>query len=213
MPQSAKVAFHTSPRQEPDAQQRPESTRAAILDAAVALYHERGVTQTTASAIIARSGVGRATFYRHFADQDEVLNQALKRDFDSMLAAYQAQRYEQENVEVQIVEDMVWFVRQLKSQPALALLFGEQRDQFLPRINATLAEFHNAALVFMRPIFDRAKREGRIRAGMTLQAYADWVTFVGTSLLVVDAPFTADEFRLRDTIRLCLLPSLVNDDK
>ena len=211
MEQTAKEALHTSLRNKLDVTQRPESTRGAILDAAVALYHEQGVTQTTASAIIARSGVGRATFYRHFTDQDEVLNQALKRDFESMLAAYQAQRYEQENLEVQIVEDMIWFLRQLRGQPALALLFGEQRDQFLPRINATLTEFHNAALIFVRPIFDRAKLEGRIREGVTLQAYVDWVTFLGTSLQVVDAPFTADEFRLRDTLRLCLLPSLVND--
>lgn len=211
MEQIAEQDLHTGLRTKLDLSQRPESTRGAILDAAVALYHEQGVTQTTASAIIARSGVGRATFYRHFTDQDEVLNHALKRDFESMLAAYQAQRYEQQNLEVQIVEDMIWFLRQLRSQPALALIFGEQRDQFLPRINATLSEFHKAALIFIRPIFDRAKLEGRIRDGVTLQTYADWVTFIGTSLQVVDAPFTEDEFRLRDTFRHCLLPSLISD--
>lgn len=177
----------------------------------MALYHEQGVNQTTVSAIVARSGVGRATFYRYFADQDEVLNQALKRDFESVIADYEAQWYEQSNLEVQIVEDMVWFLRQLKIQPALGLLFGEQRDQFLPRINATLAEFHNAALTSVRPIFDRAKLEGRIREGVTLQAYVDWVTFVATSLQVVDSPFSTDEFRLRDLLRHYLLPSLVND--
>ena len=194
-----------------DAPQRVENTRHAILDAAVALYHRQGVTQTTASAVISASGVGRATFYRHFADQDEVLNQALKRDFEIMLGAYQAQRYEHSTVEEQIVEDTMWFLRQFRMQPALSLLFGEQRDQFLPRINATLTGFREAARNCVSPTFERAKSEQRIRAGVTLEAYVDWVTFVTTSLQVVDAPFTNDEFKLRDTLRRHLLPSLVKD--
>ena len=191
--------------------QRGESTRHAILDAAVALYHERGVTQTTASAIISASGVGRATFYRHFADQDEVLNQALRRDFESMLAAYEAERYEHGAIEAQIVEDTVWFVRQLRAQPALSLLFGAQRDQFLSRINATLAGFREATRNCVSPNFERARSENRIRQGVTLESYVDWVTFVATSLQVVDAPFAHDEFSLRDTLRHFLLPSLVKD--
>ena len=191
--------------------QRGESTRHAILDAAVALYHERGVTQTTASAIIAASGVGRATFYRHFADQDEVLNQALKRDFEHMLSAYEAERYEHGTVEAQIVEDTMWFLRQHRMQPALSLLFGAQRDWFLPRINATLAEFREATRNCVSPNFERARRENRIRNGVTLETYVDWVTFVATSLQVVDAPFAHDEFSLRETLRRFLLPSLVKD--
>ena len=194
-----------------DTTQRVENTRHAILDAAVALYHDRGVTQTTASAIISASGVGRATFYRHFADQHEVLIQALQRDFESMLGAYAEHRYEHRGLEAQIVEDMVWFLRQLKIQPALSLLFGEQRDQFLPQINATLAEFHEAARNCVSPTFERAKSENRIRDGITLDTYVDWVTFVATSLQVVDAPFSDDEFKLRDTLRDYLLPSLVKD--
>ena len=191
--------------------QRLENTRRAILDAAVKLYHAQGVAQTTASAIIMESGVGRATFYRHFADQDEVLNQALKRDFESMLGAYEAQRYEHRSLEVQIVEDMAWFLRQLQAQPALSLLFGRQRDQFLPRINATLNEFRKAAQVYVLPNFERARREGRLREGVTVEAYVDWVTFVATSVQVVDAPFSRDDFKLRDTLRHFLLPSLIMD--
>ena len=190
---------------------RSENTRQAILDAAVTLYHAQGVAQTTASAIISASGVGRATFYRHFADQDEVLNQALKRDFESMLGAYTAQTYQHGTLEAQIVEDMGWFLRQMQVQPALSLLFGPQRDQFLPRINATLAEFRKAAQIYVLPIFERAQAEGRIREGVTVESYVDWVTFIATSLQVVDAPFSTDDFKLRDTLRYFLLPSLIRD--
>ena len=128
-----------------------------------------------------------------------------------MLRAYEAQRYEHRTVEEQIVEDTMWFLRQLRKLPALSLLFGEQRDQFLPRINATLAGFQEAARNCVSPTFERAGRENRIREGVTLATYVDWVTFVTTSLQVVDAPFAHDDFQLRDTLRRYLLPSLVRD--
>ncbi|SVB28203.1 uncharacterized protein METZ01_LOCUS181057 [marine metagenome] len=188
--------------------QRVESTRHAILDAAVELYQNQGVEKTTVSAIIMASGVGRTTFYRHFVDQDEVLNQALLREFEVMMGEFEAQRFEHESLEAQIIEDMVWFFRQLSSRPALSLLF-DRKNQFVSRINATLQGFRLAGMTCTKPTFDRAQREGCLRVGVTLENYVDWVTFVITSLEIVEAPFTRDEFQLRDTLRRFLIPSLI----
>lgn len=189
---------------------RIESTRHAVLDAAVALYQDQDVQSTTVSAIIMASGVGRTTFYRHFDDQDDVLNQALLRDFQSMMSEFEAQRFEHDSLEAQIVEDMVWFVRQLSLRPALALLFKPGK-RFVSRINETLQGFRQAGMICTRPTFERAMREGRLREGVTLERYVDWVTFVITSLEIVEAPFTMDEFELRETLRRFLVPSLIND--
>ena len=188
--------------------QRVESTRHAILDAAVDLYQNQGVDRTTVSAIIIASRVGRTTFYRHFVDQDDVLNQALLRDFDAMMAEFEAQRFEHESLEAQIIEDMVWFIRQLSCRPALSLLF-DRKNQFVSRINATLQGFKRAGTICNKPTFERARREGCLRPGVTLENYVDWVTFVITSLEIVEAPFTRDEFQLRDTLRRFLIPSLI----
>jgi AcrR family transcriptional regulator len=49
-----------------------QRTRARIVDAAEALHGEVGPARTTISAIAERAGVTRATFYRHFSD-DETL--------------------------------------------------------------------------------------------------------------------------------------------
>ncbi len=206
---SAKQATKPGPR----ANQRTEATRRSILDAAVKLYGEQGVEQTTISAIIAASGVGRTTFYRHFEDQDDVLNQALQRDFESLLADFEAQRHEHDSLEAQIVDDMIFFARQLSNRPALALLFEGDKNQFYQRVHDTLESFRDAGLAFAKPTFERAQREGRLREGMTLQGYVDWTTFVVTSLQVVDTPFAADEIRLRDMMVNYLVPSLVGERK
>jgi AcrR family transcriptional regulator len=53
-------------RWEPDA-------RGRLVEAAMALYAERGFDQTTVADIAARAGLTERTFFRHFADKREVL--------------------------------------------------------------------------------------------------------------------------------------------
>lgn len=49
--------------------ERQAETRQRIVDAAVALHTTIGPAQTTVSAVAARAGVQRHTFYRHFPDE------------------------------------------------------------------------------------------------------------------------------------------------
>lgn len=51
---------------------RPDARR-RLADAAVELYAERGVAETTVAAIAERAGLTERTFFRHFADKREVL--------------------------------------------------------------------------------------------------------------------------------------------
>jgi AcrR family transcriptional regulator len=58
---------------------RPRSAEAdrAIMDATVALLSEVGIEQTTVSAVIARSGVARATVYRRWPNREALIDAAL----------------------------------------------------------------------------------------------------------------------------------------
>jgi len=61
---------------------RPESAsevpaRAQILDAAAALFTERGVAATTTRMIAERVGIRQASLYYHFATKDELLGELL----------------------------------------------------------------------------------------------------------------------------------------
>src|SRR2546423_275226 len=50
-----------------------DRTRAAIVDAALALFQEQGFTETTVDAIAERADVGRRTFFRYFPAKESVL--------------------------------------------------------------------------------------------------------------------------------------------
>ena len=196
-------------------QARTEDTRHAILDAAVALYEAQGVEGTTTSAVIDRSGLGRTTFYRYFRDADEVLNQAVIRDFDAVMADFAAQRHEHPSLAAQIVEDMLWFIRQLRRRPALKLLFADNSAQLYERLNVALTACTRATLACIRPTFERAQRQGRLRPGVTLEKYVEWCSFVGMSLQIVDFFVASDEAQLRAMLQDFLVPSLIvpNDEK
>lgn len=58
---------------------RPRSAEAdrAIMDATVALLSEVGIERTTVSAVIARSGVARATVYRRWPTREALIDAAL----------------------------------------------------------------------------------------------------------------------------------------
>ncbi len=60
--------------------------RDAILDAAGALFLQRGYPKTTIAAIAERAHVGVATVFRHFKSKEGVLAALSQRDIDKILA-------------------------------------------------------------------------------------------------------------------------------
>jgi AcrR family transcriptional regulator len=52
---------------------RPSAARTRILDAAAALFTEHGVRGVGVDTVIARSGVAKATLYRHFPSKDDLV--------------------------------------------------------------------------------------------------------------------------------------------
>jgi AcrR family transcriptional regulator len=51
----------------------PDKVRERLVDAAFALFSERGFDRTTVDDIAARAGVGRTTFFRHFGTKEQVI--------------------------------------------------------------------------------------------------------------------------------------------
>jgi AcrR family transcriptional regulator len=62
------VATAKKPRTKP-----PEERREELMDAAQALFLEKGVVQTTIEQITVAAGVAKGTFYLHFYSKDDVL--------------------------------------------------------------------------------------------------------------------------------------------
>ena len=72
----------------PKSSRRSESSRFAILDAAVALCREEGYSKLSIEAIAARAGVGKHTIYRWWPSKGAVLTEALDREMTAGSAMF-----------------------------------------------------------------------------------------------------------------------------
>src|SRR5271170_825312 len=59
------------------ARQKSEEAHSRVVDAAVALFTERGIESTSMDAIARASGVSKATIYRHWPDKDALCLEVL----------------------------------------------------------------------------------------------------------------------------------------
>lgn len=88
---SLSSAESASPKPEPEyvkvekADRRILRTRRMLSEAILALIVEKPYEAITVSDITARADVNRATFYHHFQTIDELLNYALKAQFDELV--------------------------------------------------------------------------------------------------------------------------------
>ncbi|HVO41987.1 MAG TPA: TetR/AcrR family transcriptional regulator [Aggregatilineales bacterium] len=62
-------------------------TRALLRDALTALILEKGYDAVTVQDIVDRANLGRATFYLHYRDKEDLLITSLKETFDGLVSA------------------------------------------------------------------------------------------------------------------------------
>ena len=63
----------------------PEERRQDILDAAVKVFGEKGITRTTVSDIVGAAGVAKGTFYLYLNSKEELLGALKERFVDEIL--------------------------------------------------------------------------------------------------------------------------------
>jgi TetR/AcrR family transcriptional regulator, transcriptional repressor for nem operon len=66
--------------------QEKAETHDAVLKRASRLFRERGIETTSVSDVMAEAGLTHGGFYRHFANKDALVAEALRETFDSILS-------------------------------------------------------------------------------------------------------------------------------
>lgn len=127
-------------------------TRLAIVDAARALFHEKGYVETTVDEIAERADVAQRTFFRYFpskqavlfADFEELFAQ-LMRDIESrpedeppLLSLFVAMRQHTREVEARF-ETLTWVMETAEKCGGLGVEGAVLRDQKVERLTQVIA--------------------------------------------------------------------------
>jgi AcrR family transcriptional regulator len=144
----------TTVRRRPDDSRRSESSRRAILDAALDISRDEGYARLTVEAIAARAGVGKQTIYRWWPSKAAVLLEAI----DEQATADAASFPDSDDL-LDDLRTMVTIVARLQAResfrPHLTALIGEAQQD--PELRSALLE------QFIRP--RRAPILARLRRG------------------------------------------------
>lgn len=102
-----------------------------ILDATLQRILQVGVRRSSLDDIARRSGVNRVTIYRRFENKDTLIEAALSREIDRMLAEATAIVTATSEVEAQIEETVLYILRLTRTHPLVTRLLEVAPEEVL----------------------------------------------------------------------------------
>lgn len=131
----------------------PDDVRRAILDATLRLYLEKGYAGTNTDEVASLSSVSKQTIYRHFADKDDLVREAIK----SLIAATEEQGAESFDVLAES-QDLERDLRLFARQHIFDVIRAENM-QMRRRIISEADRFPDIALAWYEAAPKRAKEK------------------------------------------------------
>ena len=146
-----------------------EQTREAIVSAALRLFAERGYVGVRVEDIARESGVSRATFYKHFAERDEILGEL----FGRLLATGDRIEASGDGAEARVLSLLDQIAAQMLEQEALTRFVYSlpvRHDAVLPGGAAPPAAFER-----VRAELEAGRAVGALRTDVPFDAVVEVV--------------------------------------
>jgi len=180
----------------------PEQAQERLLDAAIECLQRYGLEKTGVGDIAAAAGVSKPTIYNYFSSRDELLHSALGRAGRALGERIVEHARSFETPADQVVEAVLFCLREIPNEPGLAVTSRSQADTFGARAalrptSITIAEHA------LREIFaDRSDLLDEVAE--VAEILIRWLL----SLLAVDGPVPRSEHELRALLHRRMIPGL-----
>jgi AcrR family transcriptional regulator len=180
----------------------PEQARERLMDAAIACLQRYGLEKTGVGDIAAAAGVTKPTIYAYFESRDELVQSALTRAAQALGERLVAHARRFASPADQVVEAVLFALREIPNEPGLAVTSRGQSDGFGAR-----AALRPAGLAVARRVLGelfQGRPELLDDADEVAEILIRWLL----SLLSVDGPVAREEDELRALLHRRMIPGL-----
>ena len=118
-------------------EQKKSQTRKAILDAAVRLFAEKGVEQTSMEELARAAGIGKATIYGYFSTKNEIFLAYCEEEVDYAFSILEKKQDENAPLAEQLVALMIGQLTYVTSNREFGRIFS--REMLFPADQASVA--------------------------------------------------------------------------
>jgi AcrR family transcriptional regulator len=160
----------------------PDMT-ARILDAAAALYLERGRTETTLSAIAQRAGVSRPSVYKHLGDADGVAHALIDRELARFFERIGEVLLARPTLRDRLVEGLAFTVEYARGHVLLQRMLELEPDLVVTAFTLRGGDVLRRAVDLLAPELERATDHGEV-VGIAPDVAAEWVARIAVSLVL-----------------------------
>ena len=190
---------------------RSERTRQNLLEAAMHCYREKGVSGTGMEDVAQQAGVGRATLYRHFKNQEALLSEVMAHNLEELKVVLATSLKGCTKAEDFFVEATLVIIRECNERGITALLFGDKSSSSLinrisfsePRITAMGSDL-------IGPFYKRAKAEGILRDWVTKPLLQEWTSRLLLSFLITPSTHLNNEKKMRKFFHSAVMASIID---
>lgn len=189
---------------------RGEATRENILNAVIRCYRSLGVSSTTMEDVAREAGVGRATLYRHFSNQQSLLSAIITREMAAIRCLLEAAMPQGLPCEDYLVEGAVIILRETRKRGLSEILFSDESSGSISRMALSDSTITGFGSDWLEPFYARAKAEGVLRGWVTKTRLREWVSRVMISLLTTPSRTFKSDKALRAFFSDALVPSIID---
>ena len=189
---------------------RSERTRENILDAALHCYQEQGVSGTAMEDVARQAGVGRATLYRHFSNQDILLAEVMTRNIEQLQQVMASSLKSCSRPEEYFVEAALAIIRECHERSLTTFLFGD--ESLIPAINRITFSPTMVAMGdnLIDPFYQQAKAEGILRPWVSKALLQEWTSRLLLSFLTNPSPLLNTENKMRRFFYDAVMASIID---
>lgn len=180
---------------------KKERTRTTILNTAAKLFFEKGLSATSVAEIVSASGLGRATFYKHFPNKEAVLRALVNQVFfriESVLIPISAKK-DRKSMIKQVVSVMCRIIDAINDVLPIAKLFIGETEHGKRIESATITPFYQRLLEIAMNGVNTAKGFGYITNDLDTEVVAR--AFLGSFQAVILEPLSSGKISVEEAKR------------